>query len=321
VLAVLVCFVACKGNEAAPSVDSDATQLGEVEEAVPVDVSAVQRYDALPSHELPFRSTVKNLTRLAAQGSGPAACRLATEYQRCSRIQDQLASLQGTIAALETRPEGSRPVTSVSVEALNRQSKILLEQATHCEGVELPSPSQRVGLWRQAAKSGIDAAAVVYASGSAFGPRDTLSVLDELRVYKSDAVAIATHAAKSGNAEAVLLLANAHNPLERAAIRTSLLSQLVDEDPLEALILYRMYLSQLESAKPSERERLDALATRISKLERTLTPAQLNEANVEVAQRKGTWAPLSFETNLAARPAPEFTEVMNANELCKERAK
>lgn len=290
---LLVLAVASCTGESSSSADTVGSKVDPTVAADGVASEAVTgNATAVADTGEPFARTVERLRAAAATGDANAACRLAAEYDGCAFVDGSLAKLELSIE--QRRLANDQPSGEVAVAFTRHAEKIAMEKAAHCEGVVIPPSNVRIDHWRRAALSGNVAAMAAYGTGSVFRPDDVLDNLDALKAYKAEAVDMAERAAKNGSADAVLALANAHNPNQRIAIRTSLLSQVVEPDPKEALVLYELYRSSLIAHDPAYAQRLRRLDAKVALLTGQVPGATVSEAKLEAGNRRGSWKPLQF---------------------------
>lgn len=273
---------AAEGSKVDPSAVADAVAIEAVTGNASVGADVGQ----------PLARTVEGLRAAAAAGNANAACRLAAEYDGCAFVDGSLAQLELSIE--RNRLASDQPYPESAVAFIKDAERIAMEKAAHCEGVAIPSSSVRIDYWRRAALSGNVAAMTAYSTGNVFMPQDLLDHLDALKTYRGEAADLAKRAAKSGSPDAVLALANAYNPNERFAFGTSLLSQVVESDPKEALALYELYRSSLVDYNPASGLGSRRLEAKVALLEAQLPGPTVAEAKIEAAHRRGAWKPLQF---------------------------
>ncbi|CAD0364302.1 hypothetical protein ABQZ69_09640 [Xanthomonas sp. WHRI 8391] len=204
----------------------------------------------LPPADVPLRQVFNELSRRAEKGDPAAACRLASELDRCDGIQQQLA----TYDELAWRAQRARerkvvtPNEGANADAWNKMldgmAMGLVKAADRCEGIRQVSVAERVALWRQGALGGNPGALAHYAVGNAFRRRDMLELLPELQRYRKEAESMALQAASRGDLQTSLALAAAYSPRRDTGERF-FLAQVVKPDLARSLALYRRGSQQL----------------------------------------------------------------------------
>lgn len=273
--------LASSGVSAPPSLDADAPRP--------------RRPDApLPDLATPLRDTWQDLKHHADAGDAGAACRLAAELEFCDGIRQRLDSASAMLANRDVRtdlPGASDEEIAARRRALTTGSERLLEQSRHCEGVPAFSPQDRVRYWRSAALGGNVAAMRHYAVGNAFRMNDTLDNLDALRVYRSEAEAIAQRAVAAGDLITAMTLASAYSP-HRRGNRRYLLAQSVQPDAGRALALYLYVQQRAQAGTPLSEPMQRRMTGMIRTLEADLSPEALGQVRAQAARYPAT-APLS----------------------------
>lgn len=293
-----------EGSKSEPSATADAL----VTEAVAGYASVV------PGMDQPLARTVEGLRAAAAAGNANAACRLAAEYDGCAFVDGNLAKVELSIE--RRRLANDQPSSEEAVAFTKDAETSAMGKAAHCEGVTIPPSNVRIDHWRRAALSGNVAAMTAYSTGSVFQPRDVLETLDALKTYKAEAADMALRAARSGSPDAVLALANAYNPNERIGFGRSLLSQVVESDPKEALALYRLYRSSLVEHNPAYEQKLRRLDAKVALLEGQVPGSWVAEAKIEADTRRGTWKPLQFSDDHRVDVPPPTMARVSPSAFC-----
>ena len=233
----------------------------------------------LPSEKEPLRLVLAQLQQRAAAGDAPAACRLGAEYQYCGSVQQEVESM-----AQAKKAAGERSAF------LNTLAAHLDAKVAHCSGVDLPSPSQRVAYWRQAAMRGHVPSIVHYASGRAFGLNETLELLPELAIYREQAPRLIQQAAQAGSADAILVLARAYSP-RRIDFGGSLLAQLIKPDAKQALIYLYLARAAVTGQDPDSKAQLVDIDREIAAHKALLSEHAQAEALQDAERRKAEWRP------------------------------
>lgn len=248
----------------------------------------------LPDLNLPLRDTLQGLRQRADAGEAAAACRLAAEMEYCDTIRQRLDAASAMLRSPQALgvPIGQQNAEAQArVQAFKRavaeRSDRLLQQSTHCEGVQAFGPDQRVRYWRAAAMGGSVAALRHYAVGNAFRNNETLDNLEALRVYRQEAEAMASRAVAAGDLPTTLALASAYSPLW-ADGRHLLLDQALPTDAARALSLYLHVKAGLRGEKLSAPVQA-ALDSAIRELEIGLDGEALARAHAQAAAyQRGT---------------------------------
>lgn len=209
--------------------------------APPPNAPAPSAWPELPPLDRPLRLAIADLRARADAGDPLAACRLATEAERCHFLAQ---NVQGAREQLERNDERA-PVPPERREAMERarqQMRDLLARrerdAAHCEGVEPLAPTERVRYWRQAALAGHVPSMRRYASGAVFDLQALVDLLPQLATYREEAEFLARRAAAAGDLQAAAMLAFAYQEEPRRSPQgasPNLLRQVVRPDPRDAL--------------------------------------------------------------------------------------
>lgn len=256
---------------------------------------AAMQWPPLPSIDAPFASTAGELRRRADAGDPKAACRLAAEVDRCSRVKEQIVALDARMRRMQDNPQANqRQRRGGPVDLVGAGERMLAEDA-RCQGAPELAPMEKYGYLRQAALAGHIPAMVEYATGNVFRMRDTLESLPALATYRVEAEALARRAAASGDAGAMMALASAYSP-DRNEGRPGLLMQVVKPDAAESLALYLQLQQQLAGETDAGSTRMRRFVEQqVSRLQELATPAQRAEAEARVQQRAAQWSPASFD--------------------------
>lgn len=264
--------------------------------------SAASDPPPLPPEDTPLRLVIDDLQRRARSGEAQAQCRLAAEHAYCDDIRSALASATGAMEQQQawlTRIQGEDRQARIAERIAKRAGKgseRLLERSAHCEGVPPVSRAEIVRQWRAAALSGSRPAMVHYAMGNAFAIRDTLDALPELEVYRHEAESIARRAASRGSVTALSALAAAYWPDSEDTARPTLLTQAVEQDPVESLALYLMLQAGLPDGKVYAymRQTGHVINDRVARLHAALEPADRARAARRATELQAEWG--AFET-------------------------
>lgn len=254
----------------------------------------------LPDLNLPLRDTLQGLRQRADAGEAGAACRVAAEMEYCDTIRQHLDSA----SAMLRNPQAlGVPVGEQTTEAqariqafkraMTERSDRLLQQSTHCEGVQVFGSDQRVHYWRAAALGGNVAALRHYSVGNAFRNNETLDNLEALRIYRQEAEAMASRAVAAGDLPTTLALASAYSPLW-ADGRHHLLDQALPTDAGRALSLYLYVKAGLRGEKLSPPVQA-ALDSAIRELEVGLDGEALARAHAQAAAYQRGTPPLRVD--------------------------
>ena len=180
------------------------------------------------------------------------------------------------------RNEGDASRRSARLERTAARTDEIIEASRHCDGVPEVDDRELFRQWRAAARAGSVAAMGHYATGQAFPAERLLDLLPELAIYRQEAEAMAWRAAEAGDPMVLLLLGMAHMP-EGSPRMPSLLSQVVEPDPVDAVALLRlaqsmtsqrgdrfmaMYLERMEADMDAAQR--GAVRERMAALQRTL---------------------------------------------------
>ena len=292
-LLVLALGTSCREKERADSIGEPNSVKAESSDGYTrlPSSATTQTNNLLPPSDRALRNIVQELKERASKGDALASCRLAAEYDYCEGFVARLSKLNETLENQRSISAESGNKSSDAIVALEANAKELLSQADRCEGVVMPSPAERISYWRDSAQRGHVPSMVMYASGRVFYPSDTLSHLEELGIYKTEALSMATQAAQAGSMEALQALAAAYSPREYNVIGSSnLLGQVVTPNPVEALTLYyflRLSLNELSSEGSSVV--LADVERKISQLEKDLSAQSLRSAADEASRRRQSW--------------------------------
>lgn len=251
----------------------------------------------LPPEDTPLRLVLDDLQRRARAGEAQAQCRLAAEHAYCDDIRTALASAtrmmegqQARVARMEGEDRQARVAANV-VEHIGKRTERLLERSSHCDGVPPVSRAEIVRQWRAAALSGSRPAMVHYAVGNAFELRDTLDALPELAVYRREAESIARRAASRGSVTAVAALAAAYWPGSEDTAGATLLTQAVEQDPVESLAMYLMLQAGIPEGKAYDytRETRHVINDRVARLQAMLGPEDVARAVQRATGLQAEW--------------------------------
>lgn len=245
----------------------------------------------LPPIEAPLRETLADLRKRADGGEAGAACRLAAEMEYCNGMRRRLESNTTMLRRSESSFDAIKGVRDPSMVAgmraaqrtLIADGEQLLAESEHCSDVPHFHPDERVRYWRAAAMAGNVAAQRHYAVGNAFLLDDSLENLDELRVYRSEAEAVAWRAVNAGDLPTTLALAQAYAPVQQSP-RRYLLAQSVRPDGVKSLALLLLVQSRIRSASPPPSAMPGTpIAIAIQELEDVLQPEQRERARRQAA--------------------------------------
>ncbi len=290
--------VAQSAPQAQPVVRSAGTALPARDSASGAVATAAAIGPPLPPIDRPLREIVDELRARADAGDARAACRLASEMERCGSLPSRLARLSDQTRQHQRTIEGAiDPKVRAQVEKsdrameLSHRAEYLLTESRHCEGVLPDTPAERLRRWRQAAIAGHGPSMRHYAAGNAFRWHDLLEIAESLLTYRGEAEEIARSAARNGDATVAYSLALAYSPPRREAARY-FLAQSVDGDATEALALFRLLEAR---AVPDPHLKSDPirseLAQRIDELEQSMLPAEVSAANDRATRYLLEWAP------------------------------
>lgn len=259
----------------------------------------------LPPVGTPFRLAIDTLQRRARAGDPAAMCRLAAEHTECKRIRVLLAS---TIRMLDLEQAGLLGQRADDADAqaqrlaqTAKRSDELIEESRHCDGVPEIPDRELVHQWRAAARAGSLPALEHYALGQAFPQDKLLSLLPELATYRTEAESMARRLAEAGSRQAIAMLGLAYLPDEDFSGFSPLLSQAVEPDPVEALVMLRLAQSPaVERGGGGNRHFERFFTARIARLEAGLTPDERDAARRRLA---------TLESGLGeGRPASAYEE-------------
>lgn len=244
----------------------------------------------LPPVDAPLREVLSDLRKRADGGEAAAACRLAAEMEYCNDIRARLESnsrlLRHSQASYDALQDARGARMTAALRAAQRsmiaRSEQLLEESEHCSDVPQFDADERVRYWRSAAHSGNVVAQRHYAVGNAFRLDDSLDNLDELRVYRGEAEAMAWRAVRAGDVPTTLALAQAYSPSPPTP-RRYLLAQSVRPDAVQALALLLLAQSRIRSGAAMPAQRSAPIALAIQELEEALPPEQRARARRDAA--------------------------------------
>lgn len=302
--------------------DSAATPLPSQTATAEVELSDPAKHDSPTSG--PFKSAplpqgaylkdvVNQLKARATAGDPVASCQLANELDFCSSVQQQNEDLlrsQKIIGATDA-PKKSKADFNNSVDDLIRI------RAAYCEGVAAAPASERAAYWRKAALAGYTPAILNYASGAVFQRDDTLSVLDDLQLYRQSAVTLMKKASADGSWEATLRLASAYSPNSSDRGKLELFPQAVDKrDAIESLAYYFLLQRGFENESAPEGFPKNQINFSIEHLMKLMNQDDLKSAEQRYQQLRGSVKPLSKKTWLAARGEREAWLATPTKTLC-----
>lgn len=237
--------------------------------------------EPLPSLDIPFGQTYKQLKHRADGGDGYAACRLAAELEQCAQWAANAAHLPE-----KDRNRSGEPVQENGVA---QQSGHFEEQLRHCEGAPAAGASARARYWRQAALAGHLPAMRHYAIGNAFRFRDLLDALPELALYRDEAERIARRAATAGDAQTAYALGIAYSRGGTQRYRP-FLAQVVEPDHGQALMWFLALRNHPDMvALPEDHSARATMEVEIAALLAELPVARAAAAEREAARQIAGW--------------------------------
>lgn len=260
---------------------------------------------SLPPESVALREVMAELERRASLGDARASCRVAAEYDNCAALHEQLMSIDATLKGGRSKSaQDQRQITKTAVGELESVAGLLLEKADHCEGISVPNPGRRIEHWRNAATGGHIPSMVMYSTGRVFRTKDTLDNLDQLRRYKNEALQFATRAAAAGSGEAILALAVAYTPRGSDMVGSNLLAQALAPNPEEALTLYYLLQSSLETDTSADATTFRRnIEKRIHRLVDDLPQDSVVRADREASRRRRSWARIGSIQDVSATAA------------------
>jgi len=305
--------------DAPPTAAPDADRTpGEPVTPLPPPSSAVATTGPLPALSVPLRTTLPELRRRADAGEPAAACRLGAEMAYCDDIRRRLDEAAAPNVYLPP-PGRARDAEQDAAGRSARQahaerSERLLQESLHCDGVPAFAPGESVRYWRIAARGGSLPAINYYVQGRAFQQENRLHDLEALRVYRSEAEAIALQGVAAGDIQTTLALAAAYADRPE---RRSLLSQAVTPDASMSLALFLQAQSLLDQPAPGMPPQGRMFAPAIAELERSLDPASLARARQQAAAfRRAAPIPASRPLSRSPNRLPSGGPVSLLRDLC-----
>ena len=247
---------------AAAPAGNEATQAAQAQQQVRAQAQADI---PLPPTGQPLRLIHDDLVARAARGDARAACRLASEHERCDGLAQQRRALQvqldrhQLLIARSDLDESAR----ASLDAQQAKLQAFVDnvdlQLRPCEGATPADAGTRARYWRQAALAGHLPAMRHYASGNAFRFHELMETLPALQTYRGEAEAIATRAAAQGDVPSMLALAVAY--ADGGGGYRTFLAQSVTPDLPRALAWYRLLEAHPDiRAMPADDPRRRAIA-------------------------------------------------------------
>jgi hypothetical protein len=317
----MVVIVACASSvgcrpaaedPAAPTLSEGKSQsgMGNAERSVQRSISL----DSLPPEEVPLREAIRDLERRAAQGDAQASCRLAAEYNYCEAAKVNLGKFERQLSDIE---KAKNVLSRENVAFIALDADAVTRQVEHCAGVAIPSHAQRFKYLRDAALRGHLPSLVEYSLGRFSG---RLTILDELKVYRNEAVPLAERAARAGSARALLALAAAYSPPGYEAVISGMFREIVEPDPVEALTLYYHLRNSLESDPSMDARRMREEADKaIAQLLKEVSSEKAISAAEEARRRRAAWKPISIDIQTSGGFIPGTTSMRDPSRaICAE---
>lgn len=188
---------------------SDASATAR-DEATPTPAAATATWPPLPAPDAAVAQVFDELADRAKRGDTAAACRLASDLQRCAKTlsQRELASnLQDQAARYEQTPAG---MVDYIANLERRQESI----GDRCDGLQSAQLAQAFDFQRQAALAQPELR-VWFALNPALERRDFVTELERWAEYRRLAMPWLEAAAREGDPAALIALARVHGDLRR----------------------------------------------------------------------------------------------------------
>lgn len=228
---------------------------------------------------------IDQLQKRIKEGDAIAACELSVIYQDCAYVRSSIEALELHIARSASSEDQGVRDRGEEAEVLVLAG--LADAAAKCESINVPSPRERIALWRMAADRGHRASMARYASGAAFPSTRTLDYLEELSAYRNDAEHFAIRAIRAGDLGMLLKLARAYSPQEQGRPNPSLLAQAVGPNTQRSLELL-LLLKELTHGRLSEAEAQDITKMQMQ-IEALLTAQQVKDAYQSQERTRLEW--------------------------------
>jgi hypothetical protein len=202
--------VARTGEQAPTQALSEAGPMAK--EAAPETASAATTFawPPLPAMNLPAAQVFDELAERARRGDAAAACRLASDLQRCGKILGQrelAADLQDQAARYEQAP-------TTMIDAIGTIERQQEGVGDRCDGLQPAQLAQAFDFQRQAALARPELR-VWFALNPALERRDFVNELERWAEYRRLAMPWLEAAARRGDAAALFALARVHGDLRR----------------------------------------------------------------------------------------------------------
>jgi hypothetical protein len=258
-------------------------------EALPANLPGNERSqfpEALPEGNA-FRDIQNALKVRADKGDISAACQFAREAEFCSGVQWQVRDLELAMA----KTAGKNTGDSAGKSYLATVSELAREKAKYCENARLPTSSERMKYWYQAAVGGHLPSMVYYASGRAFRQGEILDNLDNLRIYKANALPMMNKAVQAGSVQAAISLAKGYSSLPTYRARSGMIGELIPQkDDRKALAYFLLAKHMLQGeSKPDATSSLLEADTAVGRLTEFLDPASIADAERDFQTMASAW--------------------------------
>lgn len=289
-------YLAGRGHpDATPVQDADAAhdraQAGATQTRQPAtgratETTSIDPGAALPAPGTPLVQMHDELVRRAAAGEARAACRLASEHERCEMERVHLRTLVAQQAHHENRAwhNGATPPEDVQLHIAQMRDQQLRQienrQASvdQCDAAPPLSPDGRARYWRQAALAGHLPSMRHYASGNSFRWHDLMDALPALQTYRREAEGIARRAAMQGDAASAYALAMAYADSDGGHWRP-FLAQATTPDLTQALMWFSVLARHPDITRlPDGHPTALTIARQLATLQAAATPAETAQA-------------------------------------------
>ena len=261
----------------------------------------------LPPVGTPLAQIHDELRRRAAAGEAGAACRLASEHERCEMERVHLRALAMQSDQLDMNlkairePAEARAHMAQARERLAAQIRGRSAAVAMCDAVTALGPADRARYWRQAALAGHLPSMRHYAIGNAFRWHDLMDAIPALQTYRQEAEGIARRAAMQGDASSAYALAMAYADSDGGHWRP-FLAQMVTPDLTQALAWFSVLERHPEVTRlPSDHPTARSVAHHLATLRAAATPVETARAT-RLAQAVVTPSASTLPETTALRP-------------------
>ncbi|TDK31015.1 hypothetical protein [Luteimonas terrae] len=273
-----------------PAAPDGAADPERAQDATPATVGAdttagvVVSARPLPPVGTPLAQIDAELRSRAAAGEAGAACRLASEHERCEMQRVHLRALTLQSDQLTTNIEAFRGPAEARERIVRSRERLAApirdtrEAVALCDAVPALGPAGRARYWRQAALAGHVPAMRHYAIGNAFRWHDLLEAIPALQTYRQEAEELARRAATEGDAASAYALAMAYADSDGGHWRP-FLAQVVTPDLTRALAWFSVLERHPEVTRlPADHPTARSVAHHLATLRAAATPVEIARA-------------------------------------------